>query len=285
VRYRTLVQTGAAVRVRLFCLDPSFLLAKALARGKGAVFFSATLSPTDYYRTLLGGEPSDPVLHLASPFPAENLALLVQDGIRTDYKSRGETLEQVAQAVAVAVRGRPGNYLVYFPSYQYLRSVLEKFQALEPNLRVLVQTPGMTEGQRDEFLAAFAADNPEPLVGFAVLGGVFGEGIDLVGDRLLGAIVVGVGLPQLCAERNVIRDYFQEAAGQGFEYAYTFPGMNRVLQATGRVIRSETDRGLVLLIDSRFSQWRYRCLFPSWWRPAQVRSVAQLGRAVDQFWT
>ncbi len=261
-RYVTIIEPGRSVRVRLFCLDPSFLLRQALARGKAAVFFSATLTPVDYYRALLGGSEEDRWLQLPSPFPPQHLAVLVQDRIRTHLKARAESLADVVQAIAALVEGRRGNYLAYFPSYQYLTTVQEQFHALHPAVPILVQRPGMSETEREEFLAAFAAEHDDTLLGFAVMGGVFGEGIDLVGDRLIGAIIVGVGLPQLCVERDLIRDYFQEQTGAGFDYAYTFPGMNRVLQATGRVIRSETDRGVVLLIDARFAEQRYRRLFP-----------------------
>jgi len=290
--YRTIIAPGASVAVRLFCLDPSQLLRQALDRGKAAVFFSATLTPIEYYRALLGGSGEDPVLQLPSPFPPENLAVLVHDRIRTHFKARTETLSEVVDAIATLVRGHRGNYLVYLPSYQYLGNVLEQFQnhlaaahALSHPVRVLAQRPGMTEPERDSFLAEFAADHAETLVGFAVLGGIFGEGIDLVGDKLIGVVIVGVGFPQLCVERDLIRDYFQEQNGAGFEYAYTFPGMNRVLQAAGRVIRSETDRGVVLLIDARFAEHRYRRLFPAWWRTLRVRSTKEVQKAVESFWS
>ncbi|HOX56569.1 MAG TPA: ATP-dependent DNA helicase [Candidatus Paceibacterota bacterium] len=281
---RSTRRRATAVRIRLFCLDPSHLLQQALARGKAAAFFSATLTPTDYYRALLGGSEEDPMLQLPSPFPPEHLAVLVQDRIRTDFKARAASLGDVVQAIACLVEGRPGNYLAYFPSYQYLTAVQEQFHALHPAVPILVQHPGMSEAEREAFLAAFAVDHGETLLGFAVMGGVFGEGIDLVGDRLIGAVIVGVGLPQLCIERDLIRDYFQQKTGSGFEYAYTFPGMNRVLQAIGRVIRSETDRGAVLLIDTRFADTRYRRLFPPWWRRLTVRNAAALSHALNEFW-
>jgi Rad3-related DNA helicase len=283
-RYVTIIEPGRSIRVRLFCLDPSFLLGEALGRGKAAVFFSATLTPIDYYRTLLGGSGEDRVLQLPSPFAPEHLAVLVQDRIRTHLKARAASLADVVQAIAAVVEGRRGNYMVYFPSYQYLRAVQEQFHALHPGVPMLVQRPGMSEAEREAFLAAFAAEHGKTLVGFAVMGGVFGEGIDLVGDRLIGAIIVGVGLPQLCVERDLIRDYFQEATGAGFDYAYTFPGMNRVLQATGRVIRSESDRGVVLLIDARFAEHRYRRLFPPGWEPVRVRSLREIREELRKFW-
>ena len=167
---------------------------------------------------------------------------------------------------------------------KYLNDGLQEFQATHPTVRVLVQRPGMTERERDDFLAAFSVEHGEILVGFAVLGGIFGEGIDLVGERLIRAVIVGVGLPQLCVERDLIRDYFQQQNSMGFEYAYTFPGMNRVLQAIGRVIRSETDRGVVLLIDARFAELRYRRLFPAWWRSARARNPAGIRDALAAFW-
>jgi DNA excision repair protein ERCC-2 len=245
---------------------------------------SATLTPIDYYCALLGGSSEDPLLQLPSPFPPEHLAVLVQDRIRTHFRARAGSLPEVVQAIASLIEGRAGNYLVYLPSYQYMAAVQEQFHALYPAVPILVQRSGMNEPDREAFLAAFAVEHGETLVGFAVMGGVFGEGIDLVGDRLIGAVIVGVGLPQLCVERDLIRDYFQEQTGAGFDYAYTFPGMNRVLQAIGRVIRSETDRGVVLLIDARFAEPRYRRLFPAWWRPARARSTAEIRKGLAEFW-
>ncbi len=284
-RFATIIEHRAQVKARLFCVDPSFLLGQALKRGKAAVFFSATLTPIDYYRDLLGGSPEDSLLQLPSPFPAENLAVLVAGGIQTHFKARDRTLDDVAQAIGALVVERPGNYLVYLPSYQYLVSVRNRFQALFPGIRILSQEPGMPEAGREQFLAAFSARREGTLAGFAVLGGIFGEGIDLAGDRLIGAVVVGVGLPQLCVERDLIREYFDERTGAGFDYAYTFPGMNRVLQATGRVIRSETDRGVILLIDARFNQPRYRRLFPAWWQAHAIGRPGQLRQTLGRFWS
>ena len=268
----TIIESDPAIKVRLFCLDPSLLLRKALARGKAAIFFSATLTPMDYYRTLLGGALEDPVLQLSSPFPSQNLAVLIQDRIQTHFKGRAESLGAVVEAIGTLVQGRRGNYLVYFPSYQYLNDTLQEFQIRFPPISVLVQRPGMNESERDAFLAAFSVEHGETLVGFAVLGGIFGEGIDLVGERLIGAVIVGVGLPQLCVERNLIRDYFQQQNAAGFDYAYTFPGMNRVLQAIGRVIRSETDHGVALLIDARFDEV---ALSPAVLRLVEIRQGAE----------
>jgi DNA excision repair protein ERCC-2 len=283
-RYVTIIETRDGVRVRLFCLDPSYLLRQALDRGKAAVFFSATLAPIDYYRSLISNSSEDPLLQLSSPFAPENFAVLVQDRIRTHFKARGESLTEVAQAIGNLVQGRLGNYLVYFPSYQYLSEVQAQFQIHFPTVRLLAQRPAMSEAEREAFLGNFAVEHGETLAGFAVMGGIFGEGIDLVGDRLIGAVVVGVGLPQLCVERDLICQYFQERSGCGFDFAYTFPGMNRVLQSSGRVIRSENDRGVVLLIDSRFAESRYRRLFPEWWHPRFVRTAGEIREAAHSFW-
>jgi DNA excision repair protein ERCC-2 len=275
---------GEDTRVKLFCRDPARSLRQALDGGSAAVFFSATFSPLEFFRELLGGDETDPILQLPSPFPPGNLRVLLHDRIGTDFKSRGHTFEAVAGAIAALVEARRGNYLVYFPSYRYLAEVLARFRALRPALRVVAQEPGMDEPAREAFLAAFRAEAADTVTGFAVMGGIFGEGIDLVGERLIGAVVVGVGLPQIGPERDAIRDYFETTRGAGFDYAYVFPGMNRVLQAAGRVIRSETDRGIVLLIDERFGRARHRRLLPAWWQPVVVRSAEAVAAAAAKFW-
>jgi DNA excision repair protein ERCC-2 len=276
---------GQDITLRLFCLDPSSSIREGLDRGMASVCFSATLLPLPYFREMLGGAPDDPALTLESPFPAEHLCLLVADGIRTTYRERDRTCDEVADAVAAVVRERPGHYLAFFPSYRYMEAVCERFCLAYPDLRVRPQTAGMTEAERAEFLIRFEADSTETLVGFAVMGGLFGESIDLAGDRLIGTIIVGVGLPQVSLERDLIRGYFTERDLDGFAYAYRYPGMNRVLQAAGRVIRTPEDRGVVLLIDERFSQAAYRELFPPGWPPAQrVRGAEGIRKAVRAFW-
>jgi len=278
-------QSRKDVTIRLFCLNPSYLLQEGLKRGTSAVFFSATLTPLDYFREILGGEENDPVMYLDSPFPSEHFRLLVADYIGTTYKQRDQTYDAVAHSIASLVQGRPGNYLVFFPSYRYLQSVYEQVNSLYPKMIVHQQTSGMAETAREEYLALFDSNNSETLIGFAVMGGLFGEGIDLVGDRLVGAAVVGVGLPQVCLERELIRDYFTAHEVDGFAYAYMFPGMNRVLQAAGRVIRTPEDKGAVLLIDQRFGHRRYSNLFPPWWHPVQrVQRPDEVEAAVKSFW-
>jgi len=279
-------KTGKEVYLRLFCIDPSKNVREALKRGSSAIFFSATLTPLEYFREILGGEDDDPLMSLDSPFPHENLRLLLADHIATTYRKRDATYGDVAESIAGAVGQRDGNYLVYFPSYRYMQEVSERFIAAHPEVEVLVQASGMSERAREEFLAVFDAENRETTVGFAVMGGIFGEGIDLVGERLVGAIIVGVGLPQICLERNLIRSYFDAQEISGFEYAYTFPGMNRVLQAAGRVIRTDEDRGMVMLVDERFGQGRYRRIFPPFWYPVhQARTPEQIEASLGMFWS
>ena len=271
------------MRLKLFCIDPSRQIGDALNRCRSAVFFSATLTPLDYFQTMLASESAE-ALTLPSPFPAENLAVFVADRLSTYYRHRDRTKTEVAHILRRIVQPHPGNYLLFFPSYRYMRMVLEMFTAAAPDIEIIVQEPGMTERRREEFLERFETDHPASLVGFAVMGGVFGEGIDLVGTRLCGAAVVGVGLPAVGLERELIRDYFAGRLDQGFEYAYMYPGINRVLQAAGRVIRTETDRGVVLLIDQRYGTEPYRALLPEHWSPLRIRRPEQLTVELQRFW-
>ena len=283
--YRFLVETqSGTARIRLFCLDPSVLLGEILGNFDAAILFSASLTPLDYFRSALGGTKEDRILKLNSPFASENLKLLVAPYIQTAFKQRAGSLDEVAEAIATFASARRGNYLVYFPSYKYLNEVLPKLKDLLGDAQLLVQKQDMTDAERAEFLEAFNAERGTSLIGFAVMGGVFGEGIDLIGERLIGAVVVGVGLPQMCLERDLIRQHFEERGLDGFAYAYVFPGFNRVLQAVGRVIRSESDRGAVLLIDARFREERFAELFPSWWNVMRCGGTAELRKELENFW-
>jgi DNA excision repair protein ERCC-2 len=273
----------ADVRVKLFCMDPSRQIAAAVNRARSAVFFSATLAPLDYFKTMLGCEEAAD-LTVPSPFPQENLGVFVCDRVSTLYRHRLRTRPEVAGIVRAFVSHRNGNFLLFFPSYEYLRLVHAAFQEAHPRCRTLVQAPGMSERKREEFLAHFESDAAETLVGFAVMGGIFGEGIDLVGTRLSGAAIVGVGLPAVGLERELIRDYFARRLDQGYEYAYVYPGINRVLQAAGRVIRTETDRGVVLLIDQRYGHRNYRGLLPGHWQSTHIRDGGELARELERFW-
>lgn len=272
------------LKLKLFCIDPSIGLKNALNRCMAAVFFSATMTPMAYFQKILGCNESAARLMLSSPFPAENLGLFVSSRHSTLYRQRQGTKHEISRAICTFVNQKKGNYLIFFPSYEYLQMILEAFISNCPEREIIVQTPSMSESERDDFLNRFSRDNPESLLGFAVMGGIFGEGIDLVGDRLSGAVVVGVGLPGISLERELIREYFAATLKAGFEFAYQYPGINRVLQAAGRVIRSETDRGAVLLIDQRYATYRYRSLLLPEWNPIRVKNQEQFVNDLQKFW-
>jgi Rad3-related DNA helicase len=239
----------------------------------------------NYFMKLLTGDAQHARRIFPSPFPRENVSLLLHSGIATRYTQRAESYAAIAEAIQSVCSARAGNYLVFFPSYAYLTAVVDLLKERLPEEQLLIQDRGMTEEAREAFLARFSSGSQEVLIGFAVMGGVFGEGIDLVGDRLIGAVVVGVGVPQVCLENDLIKDYFERQTGSGFAYAYQYPGFNRVLQATGRVIRTETDRGVLVLLDERFAHARYRSLFPAHWQDVQiVRSTAEIDRQLARFW-
>ena len=273
------------LRLKLFCIDPSIQLEEALTRCRAAVFFSATMTPMTYFQKILGCKQEAARLILPSPFPPGNLALFVSDRVSTLYRHREQTRRQVLEAICTLVNQKKGDYLVFFPSYEYMQMVAASFEADCPGSEAMIQTPGMSEAQREAFLHCFGQERSHSLVGFAVMGGIFGEGIDLVGERLSGAVVVGVGLPAIGLERELIREHFSTTLHAGFEYAYQYPGINRVFQAAGRVIRTESDRGVVFLIDQRYGTRRYRRLLPEQWRPVKVATNRQLAKDLQAFWT
>ena len=275
---------GSEVRAVLLCLDPSAFLAQDFAKGRAAVLFSATLSPAGYYRDLCG-IPEAKAVALRSPFPRENLGLWCASHISTRYKDRDGCITQIAELLAELVSAKPGNYLAFFPSYSYMQTVADAFAQLCPAIDTLCQTSGMEEAQRAEFLAKFTPHPGGTLLGFAVMGGVFGEGVDLTGDRLIGVAVIGPGLPQVGPRQEQLREYFDTTRGAGFDYAYRFPGMNKVLQAAGRVIRTPDDKGVVLLIDDRFAAPDTRRLMPPHWQDlGLVNSREALQKALRTFW-
>jgi DNA excision repair protein ERCC-2 len=253
-------------RLKLFCLNPADLLRQMGKSYKAHVYFSATLSPLSYYMNILGAEQEDYSLTLPTPFANEQWQVSVVP-ISTKYADREFTKAPLVKLLHEAVNRKRANYLIFFPSYEYMNSVYEAFvQDLElDTVRTLVQSSEMPEKERESFLAAFNQSNEQSLVGFAVLGGIFSESIDLVGDRLQGVIIVGVGMPQIGLERNLIKAYFDKEQRNGFDYAYVYPGINKVLQAGGRLIRSENDRGTILLIDDRYLEPRYQRLLPAEW--------------------
>ena len=276
---------GDALAYRALCLDPSEIVSSRLSLGSSAVLFSATMTPTAYYRTVLGGRPTDDELDLPSPFNPSQLAVAVLDRIGTRFSEREETLRAVARAVLTTVKAKPGNYLVFCPSFAYLDRLAEEVGRLAPGLEIAKQGRHMDRKERQAFLDRFSEDNRRALLGFTVMGGIYAEGIDLTGRRLIGAIVIGVGLPQPTPENEAIREYYDDALEAGREYAYVYPGMNRVLQAAGRVIRTERDRGVVVLIDDRFSEPLYRRLMPNHWRGLKyVGDLPSLSHLLSRFW-
>lgn len=255
-------------RATILCLDPAPLLKEGFEKCQSAILFSATLSPMDYFRkVLIQTEKSVNFLEMDSPFAPENCPIQVRPDINTRYRGREESLPRLVQAISEGVSSSGGNHLVFFPSYRYLDMTAELWERTYPNLPLHLQRGGMSEDDRSEFLQRFeqALSREEPLLAFAVMGGIFGEGIDLPGDLLKGVTIVGVGLPGLGVERDLLKEYYQELGMNGYDFAYRLPGWNRVLQATGRVIRKESDKGIVQLLDDRFGHSSYRRLFPRHW--------------------
>lgn len=286
-RYTAYVSRRAnEVNIKLLCANPSYLLRKAYGKNRAAVFFSGTLQPMDFYVDILGGDQEDRILCLPSPFQPENFCLMISGEISTRYRDRKDSFDGIAHYIKAAVSQKTGNYMVYFPSFEYLNHVLDAYQRIWPEDYSIVQQSRMDDDEREEFLNAFDEMPARTMIAFAVMGGLFSEGIDLAGDRLSGAVVVGVGLPQLSAERDLISDYYRKTNGRGFEYAYMLPGLNRVMQAAGRVIRTEEDRGFVLLLDDRFLHRRYLDLYPAEWQHfIKVSSSRQVSQVLAEFWT
>lgn len=270
--------------IKQFCIDPSRQLRAAFERAQAAVLFSATLTPMPYFSQILGLNADVEQCTLPSPFPQENLHVMTTGLVSTYYRHRRATSSALAQTIGTFTESKSGNYLVFFPSYVYMQMVKPLYLRAFPHHQVLTQTHGMDEDERGSFLASFAHENNCTLVGFVVMGGIFGEAIDLMGDRLSGAAIVGVGLPGISLERELIRNHFDQENMSGFNYAYLYPGMIRVLQAAGRVIRSESDRGAVLLIDPRYDRPQYYELFPPEWEVRSARTPDDTARLLQDFW-
>ena len=287
--YRTLVEPegsdGKLVSVRLWCFDPSRHILSTFNRVRGAALFSATLTPLEFYarQTGLKEEEGDALLQLDSPFPRKNL-LVLRLPVPTRYRDRERTLNDVVEALHAMCAARPGNYLACFPSHAYLTQAWERFSARYPEIRCLRQVSGMNEAARAAFLEELRPGARTTTLAFIAMGGVFAEGVDLPGDRVIGAAVVGVGIPQLSFERDQLRELNDDDAGAGYDFAYVYPGMRKVAQAAGRVIRTETDLGVVLLIDSRFFEAKYRQLLPRHWRVLTAKSAGTVGAACQRFW-
>ncbi len=277
---------GGDITIRIYCLDPSDVLSHCMSRGVSSVLFSATFTPLDYFSDLLGGGRRALHLNLPTPFKQENLFVGAVDTVSTRYDDRNEkNYKRIAAFIAAAVSPRPGNYIVYFPSYSFMDGVREVFEKRFPKVKLIVQNRGMGRGEKERFLSEFKEDSGKLRIGMCVLGGSFSEGVDLPGNKLIGTVVVGVGLPGISNENNIIKEYYDIKSENGYDYAYTFPGMNNVLQAAGRVIRRDEDRGIVILIDDRYAEPRYKTLFPPQWSHLVYTGDPQsLAKAVSDFW-
>ncbi len=278
-------RVGEKRRLKLFAVDPSSLIGESLDKGRAAVFFSATLAPLDYYRSVIAGRRVAHTIDLPSPFDVGALALGVIDSVSVRASQREETLAEIARIIISAMRARRGNYMVFCPSFDYLERVAEAFHRLTPRTPYAVQRRGATLKEREAFLKSFSEENAGYFVGFCVTGGIYAEGVDLAGDRLIGAIVIGLGLPAVSAERELIASYYRDISEEGALYAYFYPALNRILQAAGRVIRTEEDRGVVVLIDDRLRDAECRKMFPDTWKHLKyLPDRTALGEYVARFW-
>ncbi len=275
--------------ITLYCVNPKRNLQECLNKGKGTVFFSGTFLPLAYYRSLFSERRDDYAICASSPFLRENLKLLVACDVSSKYTRRGVSeYEKMAEYIYQMAAGKQGNYMVFFPSYRMLEDVYEVFQKKMEERQFegtcILQSSHMTEEEREKFLEAFQENIIGTLLGFCVMGGIFSEGIDLTGERLIGAAIVGTGLPQVGCEREILKNYYDEKKENGFAYAYRYPGMNKVLQAAGRVIRTKEDRGIVLLLDERFLQREYLDLFPQEWQEYERCTIQNVEHKIKNFW-
>ena len=270
---------------KVFCIDTGMEIQKRIDKGHAAVFFSATLTPLHYYRSVLSDDSSAEILTVDSPFTPEQLTVSIIDSISTRYSERERTLPAVCRVIAGTLSAKRGHYMVFAPSFEYAEAMHREFSAKYPKVKSLIQKKNMSLSEKEAFLEEFS-NNPENyLVGFCVMGGIYSEGIDLTGDSLIGAVVVGIGMPSLSYEREAVSEYFEEKYESGKEYAYIYPGMNRVFQAAGRVIRREDDRGVIVLIDDRFRDPIYKKSIPSLWEGMQyIKDAKDLRAKLDRFW-
>lgn len=273
------------LQFKIFCLDPAHFIKQKLDFGKGSVLFSATLSPVQYYQNLLVGHTDDLTFRQSSPFNQNQFQVLVADYLPMTYKYRSQVVDSLCELIKKATDIKAGNYFCFFPSFSYMEEVYQRYIQLYPEAEVLIQSRELKDVEKEAFLANFQAQNEQVVLGFCVLGGVFSEGIDLKKNRLIGSIIVSVGLPQISKEQEELKRYFDEKNQQGFYYIYQLPGFNKMMQAAGRVIRTEEDRGVILLIDQRFSRKDYMQLYPSHWsKGVVVHDLFSMLNQLKQFW-
>lgn len=273
-------------KMKLYCVDPSLNLQECIDRGNSAIFFSATFLPINYYKGLLSTKKDNYAVYAETAFSEEQSLLLLCNDVSSRYTRRNQNeFERIAYYIQKTGRAKRGNYMVFFPSYKMMEQVYEAFLGInDDEMEGIVQQPGMREEEREAFLAEFGTEREKTLVAFCVMGGIFGEGIDLKNEKLIGALVVGTGIPQISNEREILKNYYDRKSGEGFDYAYRYPGMNKVLQAAGRVIRTVDDIGVIELLDERFLQSDYRNLFPKEWENRKVCMLSNVEMYLERFW-
>ena len=302
------MQEDGRFMIKLFCVDPSKNLQKCIDKSVSTIFFSATLLPINYYKRLLSTKEDNYAIYAQSTFDETQSLLAFGRDVSTKYTRRGPAeYEKIARYIRAAIRSKKGNYMVFFPSYKMMQDVYDVFvrveresdirngvavsdeqniaeESLEESLTIIMQHSNMNEAEREEFLQAFEQEDGGTLVAFCVMGGIFGEGIDLKNDRLIGAVIVGTGLPQISNEREILKQYYDKQGLSGFDYAFRYPGINKVLQAAGRVIRTQEDRGIIVLLDERFLQSDYNALYPREWKNRIVGNVETVDAEICKFW-
>ena len=282
----TEMEADGNFKVKMFCMNPATNLDQYLSQGNSTIFFSATLLPIQYYKKLLSTSAEDYAIYAESPFEEKNRLLLIGNDVSSKYTMRGEeTYQRYANYIDEITSAKVGNYLVFFPSYRFMEDVWTAYQACKKaDVVCIMQDMSMTEEKREEFLESFGTKRTQGLVGFCVLGGIFSEGIDLTEERLIGAIIVGTGLPQVCNEREILKNYFDSKGENGFSYSYLYPGMNKVQQAAGRVIRTERDTGTIALLDERFLGRQYQDTFPREWKKYEKCSLSTVQDKIKIFY-
>lgn len=303
VVYSQQMQEGEFM-LKLFCVNPANNLKNCMYRGRSTILFSATFLPIQYYKKLLGGEEQDYEVYAQSTFQEEKKKLILANDVTSKYVRRSdEEYQRIARYIYEVVQQRYGNYMVFFPSHAFLEEVYDCFMEYYYNeecMECILQEEYMSESMREDFLKRFTGnegcdlnteiafeieeEEDKILIGFCVMGGIFSEGIDLKNDSLIGALIVGTGLPQVCCERELLKEYFDELGDNGFDYAYRYPGMNKVLQSAGRVIRTAEDVGVVVLLDERFMTYQYRRMFPREWSQYEIVNVDEVSKRVEKFW-
>lgn len=302
------MQEDGRFMIKLFCVDPSKNLQKCIDKSVSTIFFSATLLPINYYKRLLSTKEDNYAIYAQSTFDETQRLLAFGRDVSTKYTRRGPAeYEKIARYIRAAIRSKKGNYMVFFPSYKMMQDVYDVFvrveresdtrngvavsdepniaeESLEESLTIIMQHSHMNEAEREEFLQAFEQEDGGTLVAFCVMGGIFGEGIDLKNDRLIGAVIVGTGLPQISNEREILKQYYDKQGLSGFDYAFRYPGINKVLQAAGRVIRTQEDRGIIVLLDERFLQSDYNALYPREWKNRIIGNVETVDAEICKFW-